>query len=606
VGGALAGPLPPAAAAPAAPPRPKLTAEAQGELDAALLRAVEANDLVTARDLLDSGASPNPTSGRALVVVAVQSADYSANSGVSQSDPLGLFGPKLGGLFGPPKVPDAVIRLLLDRGANINAQEPHTGQTALMVAASDGRDGAVKIARLLLSRRPDVNIADRAGKTALDYALEYRRPDIATLIQAARPKLTLRQAALVGDTDALRSLLVAAKQNGGSPVDLNAPGPDGRTLLVTALSSGSVAPVRALLEMGADPNRADARGRLPLVTAASFGLTEVVSLLLERGADINAQEPSTTEAEGARPRTALVAAAGRWYPDVVELLLKRGVDLKAGGGQGGQALVAGLAGRSYGRRVRYRDSPSASDRPDEPGRSAADVANLMLAAHADVNWGGATSLHIVIGQGDADTLRLLLDAGANPNLISGPTPQVRYTALGYAVVQAATIIGADKVRPCIELLLSRGGAKVDAPADPERSPALLLAVRGNSPELAALLLTHGANVNARDREGSTALMLAIDDGGNTLQAKAYAEAVAKGYGRIKTIPPGPDAKPPKTLPREQRVNQDGHPEMVRLLLSHKADVNARRPGDGMTALKLAIAGEFPEVVTLLKQAGAVE
>jgi ankyrin repeat protein len=74
------------------------------------------------------------------------------------------------------------------------------------------------------------------------------------------------------------------------------------------------------------------------------------------------------------------------------------------------------------------------------------------------------------------------------------------------------------------------------------------------------LLNRGANVNAKDKDGKTPLMLA--------------------------------------------AVQD-HDLIVRSLLENDADVNVKDK-DGNTALMLAIEKEYAEIVELLKQAGAKE
>jgi ankyrin repeat protein len=65
-----------------------------------------------------------------------------------------------------PRVADAVIGLLLDRGASIDAVDDR-GRTALIIAAERGDAEAVG---LLLERGADAAWRDKQGKTALDLA----------------------------------------------------------------------------------------------------------------------------------------------------------------------------------------------------------------------------------------------------------------------------------------------------------------------------------------------------------------------------------------------------------------------------------------------------
>lgn len=82
---------------------------------------------------------------------------------------------------------------------------------------------------------------------------------------------------------------------GASPdaVNLDAPfGRElGRTVLVEAIMSFSVAVAETLIHLGADVNKPTAHGATPLRIACFVGCQPLVQLLLERGADVNARFP---------------------------------------------------------------------------------------------------------------------------------------------------------------------------------------------------------------------------------------------------------------------------------------------------------------------------
>jgi ankyrin repeat protein len=102
------------------------------------------------------------------------------------------------------------------------------------------------------------------------------------------------------------------------------------------------ATLRALLELGLDPNEIGASGRTPLMAAARLDLVEAARILLAHGATLDirakdavAQTDSTgdplcmigDQAAGDTPgRTALSYAAELGSPDMVRLLLDHGAD----------------------------------------------------------------------------------------------------------------------------------------------------------------------------------------------------------------------------------------------------------------------------------------
>ena len=74
-----------------------------------------------------------------------------------------------------------LVRLLLDRGADIDAASPN-GTTPLMMAAMYGTPEAVK---LLIDEGADVQLKNVQGLTALQFAQRASRPDSVELIVTA-------------------------------------------------------------------------------------------------------------------------------------------------------------------------------------------------------------------------------------------------------------------------------------------------------------------------------------------------------------------------------------------------------------------------------------
>ena len=128
----------------------------------------------------------------------------------------------------------ALVKLLLDRDAEINVAESRMGQTPLMWAVAEGRS---EIAALLIERGADVNVVSQHGYNALLFA------------------------ALKGDAGTLKKL-IAAK------ADPKFRAPDGGTAFTIALGRGNEEVARLMLELrrgrqhqGQDRLDSAARGR---------------------------------------------------------------------------------------------------------------------------------------------------------------------------------------------------------------------------------------------------------------------------------------------------------------------------------------------------------
>ena len=186
-------------------------------------------------------------------------------------------------------VPDIEkVRVLLAHGANVNATS-ESERTPLLVASSLPR--TVDVLRLLLDRGANLRAQDRAGATAL--ALAVRSADVDVVRFLVERGL---------DPNALSP---AARRAGLSRYDLPTteylmskgltPAPD---VLVTTATWHPTAIVARWIELGANVNASNAAqyNRTPLLTAVTSEAegADTLTLLLDRGADPNVK---TTEGE---------------------------------------------------------------------------------------------------------------------------------------------------------------------------------------------------------------------------------------------------------------------------------------------------------------------
>ena len=218
---------------------------------------------------------------------------------------------------------EVIVRLLLDRGADVNAQGGEYGH-ALQAAVSQKSE---VIVRLLLDRGADINAQGGVYGNALQAAASYGSEVIVRLLldqgadinaQGGEYGNALQAAAAKGSEVIVRHLLERG-------ADINAQGGKYGNALQAAVSQKSEVIVRLLLDQGADVNAQGGKYGNALQAAAPKGSEVIVRHLLDRGADINAQ--------GGVYGNALQAAVSQKSEVIVRLLLDRGADVNAQGGK---------------------------------------------------------------------------------------------------------------------------------------------------------------------------------------------------------------------------------------------------------------------------------
>lgn len=244
----------------------------------------------------------------------------------------------------------------------------------------------------------------------------------------------------------------------------------------------------------------DSDGLPPLVRAALYEDVAALQRLLEAGADVNQR--------GERGLTALTCAAGDAAK--VSLLLDYGADASAHTELGLSPLLAAAAydGGLATLRLLLGRNGAAESPPEELGAAlrlatlAGDTekVDLLLAAGAEIEAGKeaeGTPLALATFQGDAGMIRHLLAQGADPDPVTG----------GATPLIAAVIDGQREAA----LALLQAGARVDArDSATDGFTPLMWAATVDFGETAVLeaLLAGGADVNARDGSGATALSCA--------------------------------------------------------------------------------------------------
>ncbi|AKT34475.1 Ankyrin repeat [Pyrobaculum sp. WP30] len=361
--------------------------------------------------------------------------------------------------------------------------------------------------------------------------------------------------------------------------------------LVDAVRRGDVQEVARLLAAGADPNVRDPDGETPLHIAAEQCRADLAELLLKHGAD-----PSARDNQG---KTPLHIAVGGRCGAVVELLLKHGADPNARNKEGRTPLhSAAISGNvklaeillSRGADPNARAADGATPLHLATGRLRTylqeevchtDFVRLLLSYGADLNirdGDGRTPLHYAARDGCVEVVRILLAAGAVPDVKAAAEAagRCRFDVLNlFPDISAAAGV---LLRKCgdrgMEYLCRRGVLH-----------PFLCAAAADDAVAVEELLKQGADLGVRDPLGRTALHIAAE----LCRTNAAKTLLAHGAD-----PNARDAEGNTPLHRAVAV---GCVEVAELLLSRGADPNIRDK-DGYTPL-LILAGGLRESVDLV-------
>ena len=279
-----------------------------------------------------------------------------------------------------------------------------------------------------------------------------KRPALALIVSclaaapAARAQSPLADAIASGDRRAALAMIDAG-------ADVNKAQPDGTTPLQWAAYRVDEELVQRLLKKGANASVANRYGASPLAEAARVANATLVGLLLEAGADANA-----TNEDG---QTALMLAARTGNVAVAEELVTHGADVNRRERFKDQSAVMWAAGENHPEMVAFLVSKGA---------------DLSIRARS-TDW---------------------------PTEISNE-PRVQYrptgglTPLLYAVRSGCLA--------CVKTMLDKG-ADADTP-NPDGMTPMIMALDNGHPALAKYLLDRGANPNTWDWWGRTPLYVAV-------------------------------------------------------------------------------------------------
>lgn len=262
------------------------------------------------------------------------------------------FGVENGKFFPPLHM--AVVRghfeiatFLIERGADVNVKDSiHCTALHLLLPhlktiqiENSINQSAFKLARLLLDKGAQVDIANKTGDIPLLLAIILCEPKLVDLFLSTpinlNTLLTTKQATFlhiavspinpvspINKTDYWKRRCSIVQSLIEKGADVNKQAGDGRTSLHFAAESGCVKFVKLLLASKVDVNKLSENGKAALHYAAYNGSYKLVKLMLESGAEVNVRD-----IVGSTPLDFGIMENESFCYDTAELLIDYGADI---------------------------------------------------------------------------------------------------------------------------------------------------------------------------------------------------------------------------------------------------------------------------------------
>jgi ankyrin repeat protein len=526
-----------------------LTAVVHAGADATVADAARAGDAAAVKALLRGGADVNAAQGDGMTALhwAAQKGDaelvgmlLAAGANVRATTRLGAFTPlHLASQAGHARV----VAALLASGASADLKTT-TGASPLMLAA---RSGSADTAARLIENGADINARESThGQTALMVAAGLNRADVVKLLLARGADATV--ASTVVDLNVLTAPVdfdpVRGSVEQGGPIATNRPrevpgltrpyryneligAQGGLTALHFAVRQGAAEAVTALVDSGVAVNLASPGDKAtPLLVALINGHFDIAATLLDRGADANLVSDAgvsplyaTLNVQwapiAAYPQPRAHLQQSRTYLEMLRLLLDRGADPNL----------------RLKRKVWYSSYNFDQSGVDEIGATpfwraayAADIEamKMLIAAGADPTITTMKPLaRRFPGEGAGED-----KSGLPPVPIGGPnvTPLHAASGVGYGFGFAANShhYATTGMLPAVKYLVDETGADVNA-VDADGNTAVHHAAARGDNEMILYLVAKGANVTRMNRAGQSTVDMA---NGPVQRTQPFPETIA--------------------------------------------------------------------------------